>query len=70
MLKLMPLLVYCFLTELKGMRDPLSDSKLRLSKLRENCSWVTIEELDAGNTDLPNCMVRSFSIFAILLITY
>lgn len=34
---------------IQGMRDPLSDSKLRLSKLRENCSWVTIKELDAGH---------------------
>ncbi|KAJ6849334.1 uncharacterized protein M6B38_270095 [Iris pallida] len=34
---------------IQGMKDPLSNSKLRLSKIRENCGWTTIRELDAGH---------------------
>lgn len=34
---------------IQGMKDPLANSKLRLSKLREHCSWVTIKEVDAGH---------------------
>lgn len=34
---------------IQGMKDPLANSKLRLSKFREHCGWVTIKELDAGH---------------------
>jgi len=57
------LFVYHYLIELQGMRDPLADSKLRLSKLREHCHWVTIKELDAGKIVLLTYMLQSFSFF-------
>ncbi|KAF8379290.1 hypothetical protein HHK36_028723 [Tetracentron sinense] len=34
---------------IQGMRDPISNSELKLSMLREHCSGVVVRELDAGH---------------------
>lgn len=34
---------------IQGMRDPLSDSKLRVSKIKKHCKDITIKELNAGH---------------------
>ena len=62
--------VYHYVSELQGMRDPLADSKLRLSKLWEHCHWVTIKELDAGKIVLLTYMIQSFFLFFLLFFNY
>ncbi|KAF5200637.1 Dna photolyase, partial [Thalictrum thalictroides] len=34
---------------IQGMKDPISNSELKLSMLREQCSGIEIKELDAGH---------------------
>ncbi|KAM7491732.1 hypothetical protein LguiA_034653 [Lonicera macranthoides] len=51
---------------IQGMKDPLSDSKSNLAKLREQCKGIVIRELDAGHCphdELPevvNSIIREW----------